>query len=271
MRVAIIDMQVFQPEVIPVLSALTDPELLSHLESIAFSGSLISPPPEEPKYLDGSCTDGSVEAVVGAVEAVVGDALERTQLNIVSRLPGKQALISRIAALARKNNLYGTQLSASAAALSNSLHCTQGPPRTGKSYLGVLLIQALDMIRTAALREGVLVGPIIVLPYKNHALDEILLDVLKQSGLRKRELIRCGRTEEETLSEFVEQNSHEERAARGELSRRVACMRALRRSVRDLPTLRSSFLDTSSIALRTWAPSRKHEKPSTSGLEFATF
>lgn len=54
----------------------------------------------------------------------------------------------------------------------------QGPPGTGKSYTGVQLILALDMIREAARAAGQPLGPIVVLSYKNHALDEILLDVL---------------------------------------------------------------------------------------------
>jgi hypothetical protein len=51
-----------------------------------------------------------------------------------------------------------------------------------QSYVGVQLVQALDLIRQAAIRAGNPVGPILAISYKNHALDEILLDVVQSAA-----------------------------------------------------------------------------------------
>ena len=38
--------------------------------------------------------------------------------------------------------------------LRNSLHLTQGPPGTGKSYLGVVIVRALMIIRSLWVRKN---------------------------------------------------------------------------------------------------------------------
>jgi DNA replication protein DnaC len=73
--------------------------------------------------------------------------------------------------------------------LRNAVHLTQGPPGTGKSYLGVVLVRALLRIRNLWMQQNPSVGcpPILVLSYKNHAIDEFLCDFLqaeKGSGAR---------------------------------------------------------------------------------------
>lgn len=69
-------------------------------------------------------------------------------------------------------------------ALRNPVHVTQGPPGTGKSYLGVQLVHALAIIRNYWVQQNSSVGspPILVLSYKNHAIDEFLSDLLKVAG-----------------------------------------------------------------------------------------
>lgn len=64
--------------------------------------------------------------------------------------------------------------------LRNPVHLTQGPPGTGKSYLGVVLVRALMRIRILWMEHNPSVGrpPILVLSYKNHAVDEFLCDLL---------------------------------------------------------------------------------------------
>jgi len=48
----------------------------------------------------------------------------------------------------------------------------QGPPGCGKTHVGIRLVQAL-------LRAGSAVpGPILLMTYKNHALDEFLMGLL---------------------------------------------------------------------------------------------
>jgi hypothetical protein len=77
----------------------------------------------------------------------------------------------------------------------------QGPPGTGKSFIGCRVVEAyvrykqlvasgdilqkvsIDMLRTTRMAELLpQVGPMVVITYKNHALDEFLLDLLN-SGL----------------------------------------------------------------------------------------
>ena len=53
-------------------------------------------------------------------------------------------------------------------ALSHRLAIIQGPPGTGKTYVGVKLVRLLLSVSTRP------PGPIVVLTYKNHALDEFL-------------------------------------------------------------------------------------------------
>jgi hypothetical protein len=74
----------------------------------------------------------------------------------------------------------------------------------------------LSLIRQAAISEGHLVGPIVTLSYKNHTLDEILLDVVNHPmGLLSspRALIRCGNAEDQQLKQYTEQHNAAEKSA----------------------------------------------------------
>ncbi|KAJ6126000.1 hypothetical protein N7471_010493 [Penicillium samsonianum] len=70
------------------------------------------------------------------------------------------------------------------AALAREYALIQGPPGTEKSYLGVKLVQALLEIK-----EKAKLGPIIVICYTNHALDQFLKHLLNV-GIQK--IIRIG-------------------------------------------------------------------------------
>jgi superfamily II DNA or RNA helicase len=50
--------------------------------------------------------------------------------------------------------------------MTNRLAIVQGPPGTGKTFIGVKLVQAFLATRTQT--------PILVVTFKNHALDEFL-------------------------------------------------------------------------------------------------
>ncbi|KAH3757768.1 ATP binding protein [Pelomyxa schiedti] len=54
------------------------------------------------------------------------------------------------------------------------LSLTQGPPGTGKSYLGSRIAYALACLSERSKKWE---GPILVMSYKNHALDELLVDI----------------------------------------------------------------------------------------------
>eukprot|EP00178_Gracilaria_changii_P003923 TRINITY_DN15_c0_g1_i2.p1 TRINITY_DN15_c0_g1~~TRINITY_DN15_c0_g1_i2.p1 ORF type:complete len:1900 (+),score=156.23 TRINITY_DN15_c0_g1_i2:342-6041(+) len=246
-RIAIIDTQVFVPEVISVLSALADHGLVDHLHQIQFWPQLI-----------GTSRAGELRNPGADVSDVIRYALDNTQIDVINRLeaPAKQTLCIQITKLALQTKLSGTQLEAFAAALSSSLHCTQGPPGTGKSYLGVVLIRALDLIRKFAIHSGIAVGPIVVLSYKNHALDEILgdlVDTRQWSGA----IIRCGKTEDHRIESFMERKSVQERKAQDVLTERVAVMRRTRRFMREIRSLSSAFTDETGVSLHSWKSSWK--------------
>ena len=62
--------------------------------------------------------------------------------------------------------------------LTNRLAIVQGPPGTGKTFIGVRLVRLLLSMKA---HDGTPLcnGPILVLTYKNHALDDFLMDCLK--------------------------------------------------------------------------------------------
>lgn len=88
------------------------------------------------------------------------------------------------------------------------------------------LILALDLIRNAAIREGHAVGPILTLSYKNHALDQIMLDIIKHADTpsfrQPRAFVRCGMAEDPKLKDHTEQRTREEKRAQA----RVCSLRA---------------------------------------------
>jgi hypothetical protein len=88
--------------------------------------------------------------------------------------------------------------------LSNPVHCTQGPPGTGKSYVGVVMARALLVIRSWWMKVSPSAGepPILILSYKNHAIDEFLLDLIKAEHSVK--MIRMGTSSEPKLSAYSE-------------------------------------------------------------------
>jgi hypothetical protein len=71
-------------------------------------------------------------------------------------------------------SLDEAQLSAVKAALENRVAIIQGPPGTGKTFLGVKILEVL--LSMSSFPAG---GQVLVLTYKNHALDEFLLKFSK--------------------------------------------------------------------------------------------
>ncbi|XP_013775656.1 uncharacterized protein LOC106460493 [Limulus polyphemus] len=75
--------------------------------------------------------------------------------------------------------------------MNNRVAIIQGPPGTGKSFVGIKLVQ---LILSCATKPN---GPILVLTYKNHILDEFLKDLIK-NGINN--IVRIGgRSDEEEL------------------------------------------------------------------------
>ncbi|CAD6574519.1 MAG: hypothetical protein ASARMPRED_006796 [Alectoria sarmentosa] len=92
--------------------------------------------------------------------------------------------INTIGELERRTNLDRGQCQALAAALTREFAFIQGPPGTGKSYLGVQLLRVL-----LASKMKADLGPVVVVCYTNHALDQFL-EHLIDVGIEK--VVRIG-------------------------------------------------------------------------------
>ncbi len=91
------------------------------------------------------------------------------------------------------------------------------------------IILALVIVRKYVLKNGNPVGPILMLSYKNHALEEFLTDVLKFAAwLRPGQLVRCGKVEHPELLDFSEFNSKDERQAEVALQQCIRMQRGAR-------------------------------------------
>lgn len=126
------------------------------------------------------------------------------------------------------------------------------------------LVLALNLIRKKAEAYGHAVGPVLVLSYKNHALDEFLLDVISQYStgsscpdhnnryrithdrLLPGMLIRTGKPDIESLSEFKERHSPLEFRAQRHLMEIIEVQRNAR-NVRKLLYECARSLDTKAL------------------------
>ncbi|CAI5724574.1 unnamed protein product [Hyaloperonospora brassicae] len=190
--IAIIDCQTFVPEFIPVLKALEkqrqmpvpfqDGALLNLCEQADFSL-------EQLAVVEDAIGDESIESTasesVADTEKLVRDVICASLLDPIVDIRRDEALRGRLvislAELVNSATLDSGQLKSFAKALIFPVHCTQGPPGTGKSYLGVVVVRALLIVRDFWKLKNREVGdpPILVLSYKNHAIDEFLLELLR--------------------------------------------------------------------------------------------
>ena len=100
---------------------------------------------------------------------------------------------------------------------------------------------ALDVIRKKAESIGHAVGPVLVLSYKNHALDEFLLDIIThypRITYRDRHdhgiLIRTGKPEIESLQNYTEKHSTFETKAKYHLAKVLDIQKKSRNFVKSL-------------------------------------
>ncbi|KAL2862412.1 uncharacterized protein BJX67DRAFT_297384 [Aspergillus lucknowensis] len=77
--------------------------------------------------------------------------------------------------LQKHSTLDDAQAAALVSALQRRIALIQGPPGTGKSFTGVALIKVL-LANKAKVKKGL--GPIVCVCYTNHALDQLLEDLL---------------------------------------------------------------------------------------------
>ncbi len=79
-------------------------------------------------------------------------------------------------------------------ALSRRVACIQGPPGTGKTFIGIKIVKTILSMKSAP------AAPIVVLTYKNHALDEFLKDLIQ---IYPDEVARVGgRSQNENLDQY---------------------------------------------------------------------
>eukprot|EP00474_Spongospora_subterranea_P008580 CRZ09038.1 hypothetical protein [Spongospora subterranea] len=191
-RFAIIDCQTFVPEFIPVLKALN----LQQQDQLPFkAGQLLN-------LCGRHCAAIQVidEPLCPTIslESLISDMIKRSELDPIIDIRRDAALCSeletKMARLVSGATLDKGQLTSFLESLRHQVHLTQGPPGTGKSYLGVIIVRALLLIRDYWKQVCPSVGepPILVLSYKNHAIDEFLVDLVKSDHLTPRSLIRIG-------------------------------------------------------------------------------
>lgn len=110
--------------------------------------------------------------------------------------------------LSRDTTLDESQTRAVLLALSQRVAIIQGPPGTGKSFIGVKILNLVLEGLQSAHNEDVLAasenndddsdeepsgpGPVLVLSFKNHILDEMVLDILKTDVATEDQVCRLG-------------------------------------------------------------------------------
>ncbi|CAJ1445509.1 unnamed protein product, partial [Effrenium voratum] len=135
------------------------------------------------------------------LQQLVDEMIDESTLQPIREIRRDDQLADRLSQellqLLRAVTLDDGQLRSFIDGLRNSLHLTQGPPGTGKSYLGVVMVRALLIIRKLWQQVNATVGtpPILVLSYKNHAIDEFLCDLIQAEprlGRGNVDMIRIG-------------------------------------------------------------------------------
>lgn len=107
------------------------------------------------------------------------------------------------------------------------------------------------IIKNAAKSFGHSVGPVFLLSYKNHALDECLVDVIKFSDgtFNNGRLVRVGNPENEILRQYTERSSSNEKEAEDELVRRIKAARNIQRVSNDWKDCSQHFKTKAFIAV----------------------
>lgn len=205
--IAIIDCLTFVPEFVPVLTALEH----QSAEPMAFQGGALLNLRRRPEVAtlglaaglaDSELSDDSADLDVDEEYAVrtvyasttsgssishrIQELVAESELDPIQQIRRDGRLVNtlqrRLVELVTAATLDAGQFESFMEALRFPVHCTQGPPGTGKSYLGVVVVRALLVIRDLWMKVSESVGapPILILSYKNHAIDEFLLDLVRK-------------------------------------------------------------------------------------------
>ena len=142
-----------------------------------------------------------------SIDRMIDESELEPIIQIRSDQKANYLLHNQLCKLVRKSTLDPEQFESFLGSLSKPVHLTQGPPGTGKSYLGVVIVQALIIIRQLWISFCPSVGkpPILVLSYKNHAIDEFLQDLIQAENYDI-SLIRIGgsRSDDPELFQYSE-------------------------------------------------------------------
>lgn len=127
----------------------------------------------------------------------------------------------------------------------------------------------MTIIRHYAQQGGCCLGPIVVLSYKNHALDEFLCDVVDDfkttwsRELRRGQMIRCGHPEHESLQIFSERKQALETETGRVLTRYICALRLARDAAYDFWDCAHS-LETISLP---WIPRELYASATFEGMK----
>ncbi|XP_054156533.1 NFX1-type zinc finger-containing protein 1-like [Oppia nitens] len=151
----------------------------------------------EPKYLnnesfyDMSCIAPENNDAVNGLNGEVDDT--KDPLKSVKLIDSNHKLLAKNASI-----FDGQQFEAFYAAITKEFAITQGPPGTGKTFVGLKLVKCLldnENVRNPTDNRR----PILIVCYKNHALDQFLEGILKFN----QNVVRIGgKSESKELEEF---------------------------------------------------------------------
>ncbi|RHZ77870.1 hypothetical protein Glove_169g29 [Diversispora epigaea] len=117
--------------------------------------------------------------------------------NVYLNVSDPQSHNDVIKTLLNGSSLDESQAKALVSSLCREVALIEGPPGTGKSYVGVGIMRALLAPEN---RKATRIGPILTICYTNHALDNFLEDLLKH-GIKN--ILRIGsRSKSEIISQF---------------------------------------------------------------------
>ena len=130
------------------------------------------------------------------------------------RLNPRRRITDTVEELQTHTSLDAGQAQALASSLSRELALIQGPPGTGKSHTGLQILRSL-LANSAAIE----LGPILVVTYTNHALDQVLERSI-DNGIKQ--IVRIGgRSKSERLAELnLRVVAHEQELTKTEKSER---------------------------------------------------
>ena len=118
----------------------------------------------------------------------------------------------------KKSDLDQSQLDAVKMALTQELSIIQGPPGTGKTYIGLKIVHAL-LGNTECWSSDQSPGPILLVCYTNHALDQFLEGILRFSStgiVRVGGRSKCESLESHNLKNLIKEERKERKIHRSD-------------------------------------------------------